>query len=135
MDFNVWDISMPVSSRLMTVLDHKSVIFFPIIINRYRRWLETCPQVKTSKSGHAIFLFFPTRPSDEYDSATTFGRFRLYRLKLIYLFGNFILVNKFKQKINLYWNFSDIQNRCNRLDRNKSIYLRHFLLRKYRCLH
>ena len=38
--------------------------------NRYRRGLETCPQAKTSKSGHAIFFsFFPTRPSDEYDSA------------------------------------------------------------------
>ena len=37
--------------------------------NRYRRGLGTCPQAKTSKSGHAIFLsFFPTRPSDEYDS-------------------------------------------------------------------
>ena len=39
-------------------------------VNRYRRGLETCPQAKTSKSGHAIFFsFFPTRPSDEYDSA------------------------------------------------------------------
>ena len=39
-------------------------------LNRYRRELETCPQAKTSKSGHAIFFsFFPTRPSDEYDSA------------------------------------------------------------------
>ena len=27
-------------------------------INRYRRWLETCPQAKTSKSGHAIFFSF-----------------------------------------------------------------------------
>ena len=26
--------------------------------NRYRRGLETCPQAKTSKSGHAIFFFF-----------------------------------------------------------------------------
>ena len=42
---------MPVSSRLMTVLDHNimSVLFFPIIINRYRRGLETCPQVKRPK--------------------------------------------------------------------------------------
>ena len=39
-------------------------------INRYRRGLETCPQAKTSKSGHAIFFsFFRTRPSDECDSA------------------------------------------------------------------
>ena len=38
-------------------------------LNRYRRELETCPQAKTSKSGHAIFLSFSaTRPSDEYDS-------------------------------------------------------------------
>ena len=27
-------------------------------INRYRGGLETCPQAKTSKSGHAIFFFF-----------------------------------------------------------------------------
>ena len=40
-----------------------------INFNRYRRGLETCPQAKTSKSGHAIFFFFPTRPSDECDSA------------------------------------------------------------------
>ena len=34
---------------------------------RYRRGLETRPQAKTSKIGHAIFFsFFPTRPSDEY---------------------------------------------------------------------
>ena len=26
--------------------------------NRYRRGLETCPQAKTSKSGHAILFFF-----------------------------------------------------------------------------
>ena len=39
-------------------------------LNRYRRGLETCPQAKTSKSGNALFFFFfPTRPSDEYDSA------------------------------------------------------------------
>ena len=29
-----------------------------IKINRYRRGLETCPQAKTSKSGHAIFFSF-----------------------------------------------------------------------------
>ena len=27
-------------------------------VNRYRRGLQTCPQVKTSKSGHAIYFFF-----------------------------------------------------------------------------
>ena len=31
------------------------------VVKRYRRGLETCPQAKTSKSGHAIFFsFFPT---------------------------------------------------------------------------
>ena len=30
-------------------------------VNRYRRGLETCPQVKTSKSGHAIFYSFLRR--------------------------------------------------------------------------
>ena len=29
--------------------------------NRYRRGLETCPQAKTSKSGHAIFFSFVRR--------------------------------------------------------------------------
>ena len=28
------------------------------VINRYRRGLETCPQAKTSNSGHAIFYSF-----------------------------------------------------------------------------
>ena len=57
-------------------------------LNRYKRGLETCPQAKTSKSGHAIlFSFFSTRLSDEYDSvprllASTFGRFRLFRFRL-----------------------------------------------------
>ena len=27
-------------------------------LNRYRRGLETCPQAKTSKSGHTIFFSF-----------------------------------------------------------------------------
>ena len=41
-----------------------------LYFNRCRRGLKTCPQAKASKSGHAIFFsFFPTRPSDEYDSA------------------------------------------------------------------
>ena len=32
-------------------------------VNRYKRGLETCPQAKTSKSGHAFFFsFFPSRP-------------------------------------------------------------------------
>ena len=33
-------------------------IILNILINRYRRGLETCPQAKTSKSGHAIFFSF-----------------------------------------------------------------------------
>ena len=36
-------------------------------LNRYRRGLETCPEAKTSESGHAIISsFFPTRPSPKY---------------------------------------------------------------------
>ena len=31
---------------------------FKFEFNRYRRGLETCPQAKTSKSGHAIFFSF-----------------------------------------------------------------------------
>ena len=58
-------------------------------INRYRRGLETCPQVKTSKSGHAIFFFFFPDASERRvwlsaESkilAFTFERFCLYRLK------------------------------------------------------
>ena len=42
---------------------------FTSLAERYRRGLETCPQAKTSNSGHAFFFFFPTRPSDEHDSA------------------------------------------------------------------
>ena len=57
--------------------------------NRYRRGLETCPQAETSKSGHAIFFsFFDASERRVWLSAeskiltSTFGRFRLYRLKL-----------------------------------------------------
>ena len=46
---------------------------FDIGLNRYGRGLETCPQAKTFKSERSaptlFFLFFPTRPSDEYGSA------------------------------------------------------------------
>ena len=38
-------------------------------LNRFGRGLETCPQANFAKSRCGIFLFFPTRPSDEYDSA------------------------------------------------------------------
>ena len=50
-------------------------------VNRYRRVLETCPQAKTSKSGHAIFYSFFRRVRAKI-LASTFGRFRLYRLIL-----------------------------------------------------
>ena len=40
-----------------------SILILSTIINRYRRGLETCPQAKTFKSGHAFFFSF-------------FGRFR-----------------------------------------------------------
>ena len=33
-------------------------IWRDLYINRYRRWVETCLQAKTSNSGHAIFFFF-----------------------------------------------------------------------------
>ena len=32
-----------------------------MVVNRYRRGLETCPQAKTSKSGHAISSLFSRR--------------------------------------------------------------------------
>ena len=45
---------------------------FKLTFNRYRRGLETCPQANLAKSGRKYFLlFFPTRPSDEYDSASS----------------------------------------------------------------
>ena len=60
-------------------------------LNRYRRGLETCPHAKTSKSGHAIFFSFSDaserRLSLSTESkilASTFGRFRLYRLNNLY---------------------------------------------------
>ena len=47
---------------------------FEFILNRYKRGLETCPQANLHKSGREYFLpfflpFFPTRMSDDYDSA------------------------------------------------------------------
>ena len=52
-------------------LQHLLVQKFEIVVvNRYSRGLETCPQANLAKSGRKYFLlFFPTRPSDEYDSA------------------------------------------------------------------
>ena len=56
------------------------------------RWLGTCPQAKMSKSGHAIFFsFFDASERRVWLSpeskilASTFGRFRLYRLKKVSL--------------------------------------------------
>ena len=57
------------------------------MFNRYRRGLETCPQAKTSKNGHTIWSLFSDaseRPvwlsAESKMLASTFGRFRLYRL-------------------------------------------------------
>ena len=56
-------------------------------INRYRRGPKTCPQAKTSKSGHAIFSLFSRRvramsmtQRRVENTRVYFGRFRLYRL-------------------------------------------------------
>ena len=63
--------------------------FAQTFLNRYRRELETCPQAKTSKSGHAVFFSFFRRVQATSMTqrrvkilASTFGRFRLYRLKV-----------------------------------------------------
>ena len=63
-------------------------------LNRYRRGLETCPQAKTSKNGHAYFLlFFDASERRVWLSAeskilaSTFGRFRLYRLRTVPCFA------------------------------------------------
>ena len=37
-----------------------------LVLNRYRRGLQTCPQAKTSKSGHAIF-YWPLLTSGSYN--------------------------------------------------------------------
>ena len=66
--------------------------FYQVIIfenlNRYRRELEICPQVKTLKSERSattLFssFFFATRPSDEYDSAPS----RKYSRQLLDVFA------------------------------------------------
>ena len=52
--------------------------------NRYRRGLETFPQAKTLQKWTRYFLlFFPTRPSDEYDS----GLSRKYSRPLLDIFA------------------------------------------------
>ena len=62
-------------------------LFIVYHIDRYRRGLETCPQAKTSKSGHAIFFSFSDASerrvwlsAESKIFASTFGRIRLYRL-------------------------------------------------------
>ena len=60
-------------------------------LNRYRRGLETCPKVKTFKNERSATTLFSSLFSDESERpvwlsaeskilASTFGRFRLYRL-------------------------------------------------------
>ena len=60
-------------------------------LNRYRRGFETCPQAILAKSGHKNFLLFfqrvratsmTQRRVEKF--ASTFGRFRLYRLTFIF---------------------------------------------------
>ena len=55
--------------HLLRAQTGRPLLWYVLKFNRYRRELETCPREKTSKSGYAIFFFFSTRPSDEYDSA------------------------------------------------------------------
>ena len=58
---------------------------FSLALNRHRRGLETCPQANLAKSGHAFFRWSERRVWLSVDSkilASTFGRFRLYRLKM-----------------------------------------------------
>ena len=76
-------------------------------LDRYRRGLKTCPQAKTSKSEHAIFFFFSDTSerrvwlsAESKILASTFGRFRLYRLIKVILGQNF----RKKIKKTEYWN-------------------------------
>ena len=64
-------------------------------LNRYRRGIETCQQANFAKSGRGIFLFFSDASkrrvwlkAESKILASTFGRFRLYRLikKMIFKF-------------------------------------------------
>ena len=61
-----------------------------VLVNRYRRGLETCPQAKSSKSVHAIFFSFSDASerrgwlsAESKILASTFGQFHVYRLTLI----------------------------------------------------
>ena len=63
--------------------------YIKIKINRYKEGLEICLRANWHQNGREYFLlFFPTRPSDEYDSTPSrkysrsfFVQIRLYRLK------------------------------------------------------
>ena len=65
-------LALKISSPKEKLLDK---IILNILINRYRRGLDTCPQAKTFKSERSATTlyssFFPTRSSDEYDSASS----------------------------------------------------------------
>ena len=67
--------------------------------NRYRRGVETFPQAKTSKSGHAIFSLFSDASerrvwlsAESKILAFTFERFRLYRLRVSLISLNCFLI-------------------------------------------
>ena len=75
-------------------------------INRYSRGLETCPQAKTSESGHGIFFFFSDASerrvwlsADAKILASTLVLIRLYRLKQM----NIIRFNRPSWKNNHFW--------------------------------
>ena len=73
----------PINQILYTQMD------FKYGLNRYRRGLETCPQAKTSKVLLLSSLFSNASKrrvrlsAESKILASTFGRFRLYRLKFI----------------------------------------------------
>ena len=47
--------------EVLTNMAKGSSFLLKLYLNRYRRGLETCPQAKTSKNGHAIFFSFLRR--------------------------------------------------------------------------
>ena len=68
------------------------------VFKRNRRGLETCPQAKMSKSGHAIFFSFLRRSerrvslsAESKILASTFGHFHLYRLVFLTKKGPFLI--------------------------------------------
>ena len=77
----------------VSVLNIKIACNENLLVNRYRRGLQTYPKAKTSKSGHAIFFSFFSDASERRvwlsaESkilASTFGRLRLYRLKTFHI--------------------------------------------------